>query len=56
MSGEWSPRQSVLAVLVAVVIGVIGGGAIYAATDRPDQNGGPGGFGPPGPPPRSLVR
>ncbi|CAN7561913.1 hypothetical protein [Mycolicibacterium frederiksbergense] len=56
MSGEWSPRQSVLAILVAVVIGVIGGGAIHAATDRPDQNGGPGGFGPPGPPPRSLVR
>ena len=56
MAGEWNARQRVLAVLVAVVIGVIGGGAIYAANDRADQNGGPGGVGPPGPPPRSRVR
>lgn len=35
MAGEWNPRQTVLAVVAAAVIGVVGGGAIYAATDNP---------------------
>lgn len=51
MADEWNPRQTVLAVLVAAVIGIIGGGAISAATAGPDH---PGGFGPPGSPPRSA--
>jgi hypothetical protein len=56
MAAEWDRRQTVLAVVVAVIIGIVGGGSIYAATDSPDHNGGPGGFGPHGPPPRSLSR
>ncbi len=51
MADEWNPRQTALAVLVAAVIGIIGGGAISAATDH---GSGPGGFGPPGSPPRSA--
>lgn len=39
MAGEWNPRQTVLAVVVAAVIGIVGGGAIYAATDNPDHSG-----------------
>lgn len=56
MAGEWTPRQTTLALAVAVVIGVVGGGAIYAATDSADPHRGPGGFGPPGPPARSQSR
>lgn len=56
MDGQWNLRQTVLAVLVAVAVGVVGGGAIYAATDSPVHDGGPGGFGPPGATPRSLLR
>lgn len=56
MAAQWNPRQTVLAALVAVLIGMVGAAAIYAATGNPDPNGGPGGFGPPGPPPRSQGR
>jgi hypothetical protein len=56
MAAEWDRRQTVLAVVVAVIIGIVGGGSIYAATDNLDHNDGPGGFGPHGPPPRSLIR
>ncbi|WP_194166716.1 hypothetical protein [Mycolicibacterium sp. P9-22] len=56
MAAEWDRRQTVLAVLVAVVIGMFGGGSIYAASDGQDDSGGPGGFGPHGPPPRSQSR
>lgn len=55
-AAEWDRRQTVLAVVVAVIIGIVGGGSIYAATDSRDRNGGPGGFGPHGPPPRSQSR
>jgi len=56
MAGAWNVRQTMLAVVVAIVIGVVGGGAIYAAVDTPDHSGGPGGFGPPGLPQRSQIR
>jgi hypothetical protein len=56
MAAEWDRRQTVLAVVVAVIIGIVGGGSIHAATDSPDHNGGPGGFGPHGPPQRSQSR
>ncbi|MCF6387239.1 hypothetical protein L2K20_09665 [Mycobacterium sp. MBM] len=57
MTAVWSPRQTTLAVLVAVVIGIIGGGAVYAAADGPGHPGHPGGhgdFGPRDPAPRSA--
>lgn len=53
MTAVWSPRQTTLAVLVAVVIGIIGGGAVYAAADGPGHPG-HGDFGPRDPAPRSA--
>lgn len=44
---SWGRRETIAAIGVAVVIGVLGGGAVYAATD----GGGHGGGFPGGPPP-----
>lgn len=44
---SWGRRETIAAVGVAVVIGVLGGGAVYAAT----ESGGHGGGFPGGPPP-----
>lgn len=62
--GRWSARETAAAIAVAAVIGVLGGGVIYAATDSgagapgshqfgpPPGGFGPGGFGPGAPPPQ----
>lgn len=47
---RWGKRETLAAVGVAVVIGALGGGAVYAATDSGGRGGGFGGF-PGGPPP-----
>jgi hypothetical protein len=60
--GKWNPRQTFLAVVVAVAVGIVGGGSIYAATNdaapaahvRSEDGNGPGGFGPPSPLPGSI--
>ncbi|WP_422745721.1 hypothetical protein ACN27E_25255 [Mycobacterium sp. WMMD1722] len=43
----WSARETAAAVAVAVLIGVLGGGVIYAATDHGATGPGPGRWGPP---------
>ena len=46
---SWGRRETIATVGVAVVIGVLGGGAVYAATESGGHGGGfPGGGPPPG--------
>lgn len=46
---RWGRRETFAAIVVAALIGLLGGGAIYAATDSaPHPGPAPAGFGAPG--------